>query len=75
MMAVEKLVTIATYLNVTEAHIVKGLLESEGIQVFIYDEQATIHSVNLMRGVRIVVKDSDAEKAKAIIDKQENQFD
>lgn len=63
----EKLVTIATYLNVAEAHIVKGLLESEGVQVFIYDEQATINSINLMGGVRIVVKQSDIERAKTII--------
>jgi len=63
----DKLVTIATYLNVSEAHIVKGLLESEGIQVFIYDEQATINFVNLIGGVRLVVKQSDAERAKIII--------
>ncbi|MCG9967085.1 DUF2007 domain-containing protein [Pelotomaculum terephthalicicum JT] len=63
----DKLVTIATYLNVSEAHIVKGLLESEGIQVFIYDEQATINFVNLIGGVRLVVKQSDVERAKIII--------
>jgi len=63
----EKLVTIATFLNVAEAHIVKGLLESEGIQVFIYDEQATMYSPNYVGGVRLVVKQSDVENAKRII--------
>jgi len=64
---IEKLVTIATFLDVTEAHIVKGLLESEGIQVFIYDEQATINFVNYIGGVRLVVKQSDVERARKII--------
>lgn len=63
----DELVTIATFLNVTEANIVRGLLESKGIQVFIYDEQAAINFVNFIGGVRLVVKQSDAERAKKII--------
>ncbi|MDD3652837.1 MAG: DUF2007 domain-containing protein [Desulfotomaculaceae bacterium] len=63
----DELVTIATFLNVTEANIVKGLLESEGIQVFLYDERAAINFVNYIGGVRLVVKQSDEERAKTII--------
>ncbi|MDD4169609.1 MAG: DUF2007 domain-containing protein [Desulfotomaculaceae bacterium] len=63
----DELVTIATFLNVTEANIVSGLLESKGIQVFIYDERAAINFANYIGGVRLVVKQSDAEKAQTII--------
>lgn len=65
----DKLVTIATYKNVAEAHVVKGRLESEGIQVILYDERATMYSTNFAVEVRLVVKQSDAARAGRIIGK------
>jgi hypothetical protein len=38
MRLVVQLVTIATFVDVTEAHLAKNLLESEGIEAFLADE-------------------------------------
>lgn len=63
----EKLVTIANFRNVAEAHLVKGRLESEGIKAFLYDERATLYNINFAVGIRLVVKQSDAARASRII--------
>lgn len=66
----DRLVTIATFPNITDAYLYKGRLEEEDIEVFVTD--ATISftpeiSRNDAGGVRLSVKSSDAEKATQFI--------
>lgn len=62
----DKLVTVATYLDSIQAHIMKGLLESEGIESFVFDELAAAYNP-LVLGVRLVVRQSDLERAAKIL--------
>lgn len=65
----DKLVLLASFFNAVDAHIVKGMLESEAIESFIFDERAS--SVTpLVGGVRLMVWQSDLERAKEIISRQ-----
>jgi len=63
-----KLVTVATFFNASEAYIIKGLLESEGIEAMIFDENAAAYTPIVIGGVRLVVRQSDLEKAKKILE-------
>lgn len=62
----DKLVTVATYSNPSQAHIMKGLLESQGIESFVFDELAAAYTP-LAVGVRLVVRRSDLERAAKIL--------
>jgi len=66
----ERLVTIATFHELTAAHILKGRLEAEGILCFLGDE----HIVGVqpfyavaVGGVKLKVTESDVAEAKAIL--------
>lgn len=54
-----------------EAHLVRTLLESEGIEVLIWDEE-TIQFANMysgaMGGVRLMVRQPDYEKAVKLLE-------
>ncbi len=66
----ERLITIATFNDVTEAHILKGRLESEGILCFLGDEHIVgahpFYAV-AVGGVKLKVTENDVEEAKAIL--------
>jgi hypothetical protein len=69
-----KLVNIQKFSQSLEAHIMKSKLESEGIECFLEDD----HSVavnwlysNAIGGVKLKVRDSDADNAQKIISRME----
>lgn len=64
---VDKLVTVATYFDPVEAYITKGFLESEGIEAWVFDELSAVYTPIAAGGIRLVVKQSDLEKAKGIL--------
>ena len=69
----DKPVTLRTFFDATEAHIIKGLLESEGIEVYLLDEHsaAYVYTPIAVGGIRLVVKQSDIESAKEILSSME----
>ena len=77
----ERLVTIAAFNDATEAHIVKGRLEADGILCFLGDENIVgIHPFYSVAvgGVKLKVTEDDVMEAKAILSRiQEGntQFD
>ena len=66
----ETFVTIARYQYSSEAQIVKGRLESDGIQVFLKDN-ITIDTdplvSNAIGGIKLKVRNADEKKAKEIL--------
>lgn len=66
----EELVTIISFFHLHEAHIVKGKLESEGIEVFLKDEmivQVNNLYSNAVGGIKLEVKKSDYDEAYQIL--------
>jgi predicted Zn-ribbon and HTH transcriptional regulator len=66
----DPIVTIATFSYPTEAHLYKTKLESEGIDAFVADEhmvQANWLYSLAIGGVRLQVKESEAEEALSIL--------
>ena len=66
----EKIITLATYSNLTEASIVQGRLENEGIQSFIVDSIAALNDAvpgPNYGGVRLNIREGDKPKAFSII--------
>ncbi|MBV7441824.1 DUF2007 domain-containing protein [Weeksellaceae bacterium TAE3-ERU29] len=65
-----KLVTLYTFTNSFEAQVVKGKLESEGIQAFIIDEN-TNYTIGptILEGARLQVEEKDFLQAKHILEK------
>jgi hypothetical protein len=65
-------VSIQTFLYPQDAYIVKGLLESEGIDAFLKDEMTTqvfnFYS-NAIGGVKLLVPEEQADKAREILKK------
>lgn len=63
------LVTIAAFSHPLEAHIVRGRLETEGIESFITDENMVTNWLfsTALGGVRIQVREDDAERARGIL--------
>ena len=69
----DKLITIATFSQPIEAHILKTKLESEEIECFIADENTVTMNwlySNAIGGVKLQVKKSDSKRAIAIIQKK-----
>ena len=58
------LVTVAVVYQLYEAHLLKMLLEDEGIQVFFRNEVIAQVYANMVGGIDIQVPDVDAEKAR-----------
>jgi hypothetical protein len=64
------LITVATFSNAIDAHIIMGKLESEGIQCFLKDEHTV--TANPMYeiaygGIKLQVPEKDVEAAKEIL--------
>ncbi len=62
-----KLVTVTTFFDANEAHITKGLLESEGIEAWIFDELAAVYTPIATGGIRLLVKQTDLARAKELL--------
>ena len=70
-MAEERLVTVATFNDSTEAHLARIELEQEGIPCAIFDEGATgwyPHLTTALGGIRLQVHESNAADAAEILD-------
>lgn len=68
----EKLVTLGKYLDYNEAYLIKGLLETNGIEVYIFDEYlGTYLPAMTIGGIRLVVKETDLARAFEIIKSNE----
>jgi len=70
----EDLVTIASFFNPVEAQIVKGMLESEGIDCFLAND--VVFTVNpgyalADGGVHLRVRESDAVRARELLSEEE----
>lgn len=66
----EKLVTIGRFSQPLEAWLAKTKLESEGIECFLMDEHIVTMNwlySNAVGGVKLKVREEDAEKAKRIL--------
>ncbi|MCG6914758.1 DUF2007 domain-containing protein [bacterium BMS3Abin03] len=66
----EEFKLLKTFLNPVDANITKGLLESNGIEAFIFDENTLSVDPILttaLGGIRLMVRSSDFENALAII--------
>ncbi|NOR54258.1 MAG: DUF2007 domain-containing protein [Candidatus Aminicenantes bacterium] len=66
----EKLITIATFSRVMEAHLSKARLESGGIECFLADEYIVIMNwlySDAVGGVKLRVKASDVQRAVEIL--------
>jgi hypothetical protein len=63
------MVVVYTAQSVTDAHLIKGLLESEGISAFVYggDLQGGIGELPVMGLITVRVPESFAVQARAII--------
>jgi hypothetical protein len=57
------MVTIATFSNANDAHLLRMRLEADGIQAFVQDELGQ-NFVQSIGGVRVQVADEDAEAAR-----------
>ena len=65
-----ELITIKTFDNSIDAHLLKIELENEGIECYIYDEHTvTVFPLysNAVGGIKLYVKNEDAEMAKQIL--------
>ncbi|SFU37389.1 Putative signal transducing protein [Pustulibacterium marinum] len=66
-----KFVTVATFENAAEAHILKSKLESEGVESFLFDENTV--SINPLYnisvgGIKLKVYEEDVEQVAAIME-------
>jgi hypothetical protein len=70
-------IEVARFFDSTDAHILRGLLEAEDIQVVIFDEYFSsltpVDSV-IAGGIKLLILDSDMDKAEPIIQKYYDNF-
>jgi hypothetical protein len=67
----EDLVTLSTFWNAPEAHMVRSRLEAEGIPAVVTDELATTTTWGLLNdsgGVKVEVPEAELERARGIMD-------
>lgn len=62
------MITIATYTNVADAHIAKGLLEANDIKCQLRNESV---AQTLPLGVELLVEEEDIENALAVLKESE----
>jgi hypothetical protein len=68
--AMAELVTVKTFLDRPEAHIARSLLEQRGVTVFLFDQNfvaVSWLSMFAVSGLRLMVVEAEAEKARAIL--------
>ena len=66
----DELVTIATFFTATNAALMRGFLEANGIEVFMADENVTRiagHLAPAIGGIKLQVRGSDAETARLLL--------
>jgi len=66
----DQLVTLASYLNPLDAEMAKGMLESNGIEVFLLDAQTASMGWGynwVVGGVKVQVRQSDLETARQLL--------
>ena len=74
----EKLVTVASFSAAYEAHLAKGLLESNGIAAFVADDHfvSTYWFLsNAVGGVKVQVAETDVEEALRVLDRRSEPGD
>lgn len=60
--------TVRTFSNLSEAELAKGLLDSAGIESFLFDENmGRIYWTNVIGGIRLRVDSGNAEEANRIV--------
>ncbi len=72
-----ELITIKSFELALDAHILKAKLESEGIEIFIFDENIVTANPlysNAIGGIKLKVNPSDADKANAILLDEDQQI-
>jgi len=67
----DKLVTIERFYNIGEAQIAKLTLVSKGIDCFLADEFMSTYVPYAIGGIRLQVRESDAERAEEILRESE----
>lgn len=67
----DKLVRVATCFDLVEAYLLRGMLESEGLEVFLFDEQAAAFTPVVVGGVRVMVKSAELERAREVLNTRE----
>lgn len=69
------LVTVRTFGNLAEAELAKGLLDSAGIDSFLFDENmGRLYWINVTQGIRLRVDAENAEAANRILDENVSEF-
>ena len=75
----KSLITVKTFTYPHEAYVIRGRLESEGIETFMQDEMTVqVHNFysNAVGGVKLQVREKDAAQAREILGlQQENEQD
>lgn len=66
----DRLVTLGCYLDLNEAYIIKGLLESAGIKTWLFDEHAAAYTPFVIGGVRLAIQRPELERARKILRRQ-----
>ena len=61
-------VVIASFLDPNEAHIFRGLLESEGIEAFVYHERSSTIMPITVSGIQVAVRAKDLEPARSLLE-------
>lgn len=65
----DSLIEIKSYLNYAEANLAKGMLEANGIDAELFDENIvqTVPLFAAQRGIRLMVREEDVEDAKELL--------
>lgn len=77
-MTTDKIVVYQTFTDPNEAHIVKGLLDSYGIECFLSDENiVTLNALysNAVGGVKLNVFEKDADRIESILNSENTPND
>lgn len=69
------LVTVRTFGNLAEAELAKGLLDSAGIESFLFDENmGRLYWINVTQGIKLRVDAENVEAANRILDENVSEF-
>ena len=72
----DRFVTIAAFDSPVEAHIVRGLLDEDGVRAMLGGENATAVFAGLsLAEITLQVHESDLDRAEALLDEYENNAD
>lgn len=73
----DDLITVATFLNQANAHLLKGKLKTEGIEAVVFNPQPAsgLVGINAVGGVLVQVWPEDEEKARLIVEQMQDVED